>query len=192
LRQLVEAATWGAVLMGRVVVDLVRAGLEVWLLLRVVASTGGHVAWLLPSIDWLLVLPRSHIHHVLGRLSRLRVLMHHHRGRTTRAGVSAVRLRRWHVGVGVRRIRGVHLHLGCERTDALRNAHIGPIGGLLDHHRRSHPTLGIHELRSTLIMSHMSRLRAALIHIELRHWLLSKCELCMRCHRRRVSVLESR
>lgn len=128
-------------------------------------------------------LARRHEHHLLRWLAGLRVLVHHHRGATAWAGVTAMRLRWCVLWVGVAWRWGVHLHLRCIGGHALGYTHIRTIGRLLHHHRGSH--LRVHELRTvaTLVVSHMGRLRTS---IKLRHR-LSKSKLCRRSHRRGVS-----
>lgn len=124
-----------------------------------------------------------HEHHRLWRLARLRALVHHHGRTTTGTGVATMRLRRGcMLRIGVGRRRRVHLHLRRIRRHALGHTHIRAVGSLLHHHRGSHSSLRIHELRATLILSHVGRLRPS---VELRHE-LPKCQLCMRGHRRRI------
>lgn len=139
------------------------------------------MTWLLPSIHWLLVLAGRHIHNVLGSLAGLRVLMHHHRGAAARTRVAAMRLRGWHMRIGMSWAWRIHLHL--RREWSLGNAHVRPSRRLLDHDRRCHGTLRIDEWRSALVLSHVGGLRCALIDEKLRHRLLAICKLCMRCHR---------
>lgn len=128
-------------------------------------------------------LARRHEHHLLRWLAGLRILVHHHRGATAWAGVAAMRLRRCVLWVRVAWRWRVHLHLRCIGGHTLRHTHIRTVRRLLHHHRGSH--LRVYKLRTvtTLVMSHMGRLRTP---IKLRHW-LSKRKLCWGSHRRGVS-----
>jgi hypothetical protein len=81
------------------------------------------------------LLPRRHEHHRLGRLTGLRVLVHHHRRATAGARVATVRLRRCVLWVGVTGRRRVHLHLGVVRR---HSTHVRAVGRLLHHRGSSH------------------------------------------------------
>jgi hypothetical protein len=189
LRHLVVTATRCPMLVGWVMVHLVGTGLEMGLLLRVIAADWGHVSRLLRRVYGLAMLPRGHEHHRLGGLTGLRVLVHHHGSTPTGTGIATVRLGRWHMlGIRVARIWGIHLHLGCIGGHALRNTHVWSARWLLNHHWSAHGWLGVDELGTARVMSHMSRLCAGLADIELRHG-LAKCKLCMWRHGGRVTVL---
>jgi len=101
LRQLVVTTARSPMLM-RGIMNLVGTRLEMRLL--VVTADGGHVAWLLGAIDRLAMLAGGNEHHRLGKLTRLGVLMHHHGSSTARARISAMRLWRCRLGVGMPRV----------------------------------------------------------------------------------------
>lgn len=94
LRHLVVAATRGPMLVRGVMMRLTRARLEVRLLLGVIPAHRRHVPCLLSRINRLPRLSRCHEHGGLGRLTGLRILMHHHWSTPARARESTMRLRR--------------------------------------------------------------------------------------------------
>lgn len=194
LLHLVKAIARCSVLVGREMMSLMRAG-EVRLLLGITATTDGHwsgwvsdvlrpeedyeltVTWLLSTETRLSVLS-WHEHHLLRRLARLGVLVHHHRRASAWAWVAAMLLRRRRMlGKGMGRRGGIHWHLWIIGSHSLRDPHIWTVGGLLHHHRSSHGTLWIHKLWSTLVRSHVAGLGS----VELRHR-LSICQLSVGGH----------
>lgn len=115
-----------------------------------------------------------HVHHWLWRLTRLRALMHHHWSASTRTGIATVGLRRRSamLRIYIGRVRRIHLHLRVVMPiDSLWHPHVWTTGRLLNHHRCTHPGLRIDKLSSAGILTHMAGLLAALVHVELWHWL---------------------